>query len=118
MAKLVIFGIPNCDTTQKAMALLKKYQVDFIFHDYKQQGITTLKLEQWCEALGWERIFNKRSTSWRDLGPELQKMVVNQQAAIVLMMEKNSIIKRPIIEFDGKIIIGFNETEIIKQLKK
>jgi arsenate reductase (glutaredoxin) len=117
MAKIILYGIPNCDTTKKALALLKKHKVDFSFHDYKQQGITPQKLEEWCEKLGWETIFNKRSTTWRELSETEQKKIINQPAAIKLMMKNNSIIKRPIIEINGKLSAGFIETEITKQIK-
>ena len=117
MATIIVYGIPNCDTTKKAIALLKKEKVNFSFHDYKQLGITPQKLEAWCKKMGWENIFNKRSTTWRELDEAEQKKVVNQPAAIKLMMKNNSIIKRPIIEVNGNLLVGFNETEIIKQIK-
>jgi arsenate reductase (glutaredoxin) len=117
MAAITVYGIPNCDTTKKALAVLKKHKIDFSFHDYKQKGITTKKLEQWCEKLGWETIFNKRSATWRELDEAKQKTVINQSSAIKLMMKNNSIIKRPIIEIDNNIIVGFNEDEIKRAIK-
>ena len=113
----MVYGIPNCDTTKKALALLKKHKVDFSFQDYKQQGITPQKLEEWCKKTGWEIILNKRSTTWRELDEAEQKKVINQSSAIKLMMKNNSIIKRPIIEIDKNIIVGFNEDEIKKIFK-
>ncbi len=111
MAAVIVYGIPNCDTTKKTLALLKKQNIDFSFYDYKQLGITTKKLEAWCEKKGWENIFNKRSTTWRELDEVEQKKVINQREAIKLMMKNNSIIKRPVIEVDNKLLVGFNETE-------
>jgi arsenate reductase len=117
MTRITLYGIPNCDTTKKAMALLKKNKIDFVFHDYKQDGINKHKLEEWCDRKGWETIFNKRSTTWRELPQAEQKKITSQSAAIKLMMQNNSIIKRPIIESGKELIVGFNETEFIKQLK-
>jgi len=117
MAAITVYGIPNCDTTKKAMVWLKKNKVDFSFHDYKLQGISRQKLEAWCKDQGWEIIFNKRSTTWRELSEAEQAKAVNQPAAIKLMMENNRIIKRPVIEVDEKLIVGFNEAEITKQIK-
>ena len=117
MAAITLYGIPNCDITKKAMGWLKKNDLDFSFHDYKQEGISKQKLEAWCNKLGWETIFNKRSTTWRELGEAEQKKVVDQSTAIRIMMENNSIIKRPVIETEKKLFAGFNETEITKQLK-
>ena len=99
------------------MAWLKKNKIDFSFHDYKQEGISKQKLEGWCKKLGWQTVFNKQSTTWRKLSAEEQENVVNQPAAIKLMMDNNSIIKRPVIEFEENLIVGFNENEFTKQLK-
>ena len=117
MGRLIVYGIPNCDTTKKAITWLNKNKISFCFHDYKQQGISKQKLEAWCSKLGWETIFNKRSTTWRELSEAEQKKVTGATTAIKVMMENNSIIKRPIIEFDETLIVGFNEAEINKQIK-
>ena len=117
MAAVIVYGIPNCDTTKKALALLKKHKVDFSFYDYKQHGISPQKLEEWCKKKSWEIILNKRSITWRELDEAEQKKVIDQPAAINLMLKNNSIIKRPIIEVNENLLVGFNETEIIKHLK-
>jgi arsenate reductase len=117
LGRLMVFGIPNCDTTKKALALLKEKKVVFTFHDYKQLGISKAKLETWCNKTGWETIFNKRSTTWRELPEAEQKKVTDQTEAIKIMMEHNSIIKRPVIEIGQKILVGFNEEEYKKAFK-
>ncbi|MBK7558194.1 MAG: Spx/MgsR family RNA polymerase-binding regulatory protein [Chitinophagaceae bacterium] len=117
MARIILYGISNCDTTRKAMALLKMNKVDFSFHDYKLEGISEKKLAHWCDQLGWETIFNKRSTTWRELGEAEQNKAVNQSAAIKLMMANNSIIKRPVIEIENRLLVGYNEDEIKRAIK-
>lgn len=111
MSKVIIYGIPNCDTTKKAISWLQKNNIDFSFHDYKLQGISKEKLEDWCKKLGWEIIFNKRSTTWRELPEAEQLKVTGQPAAIKLMLANNSIIKRPVIEHNSKLIVGFKEAD-------
>jgi arsenate reductase len=115
MSKTILYGIPNCDTTKKAMSWLNKNKVAYTFHDYKQEGITKAKLEEWSSKAGWEAVFNKRSTTWRELPVSEQNKVTNQASAIKVMMENNSIIKRPVIESGEKLVIGFNE-EAMKHL--
>ena len=117
MAEIILYGIPNCDITKKAITWLNKKKISFSFHDYKQQGISKEKLNEWCDKVGLEVIFNKRSTTWRELpGPE-QQNAANRQQAIRLMMEHTSIIKRPIIETGNNLLVGFNEEQYNKQLK-
>ncbi len=117
MAEIILYGIPNCDITKKAITWLNKKKISFSFHDYKQQGISKEKLNEWCDKVGLEVIFNKRSTTWRELpGPEQQKTTDRQQA-IKLMIQHTSIIKRPIIETGNNLLVGFNEEQYNKQLK-
>lgn len=114
---MTIYGIPNCDTIKKTLDWFKKNKIDYEFHDYKKLGITKTKLEAWSKKVGWEVLLNKKGTSWRKLTPEQQEKVTNQSAAIKVMMENNSIIKRPVVEAGEKLLVGFNETDFIKQLK-
>lgn len=93
----------------------KKKNIQVDFHDYKKEGIPKDKLAQWCKQVGWELLLNKKSTTWRSLPPEEQQKVTNEKAAIQLMMEYTSIIKRPVIEINNKLIVGFNETYFTKQ---
>jgi arsenate reductase len=111
MAEIILYGIPNCDVTKKAIAWLKQNDISFIFHDYKQSGITKEKLEEWDVKVGWENCFNKRSTTWRELSKAEQDKVINLSYAMKIIIQNNSIIKRPIIEHGNKLIVGFNEID-------
>ena len=105
-----IYGIPNCDIVKKVFNWMQKNQVRYRFHDYKKDGITEAKLQSWCRQSGWEAIFNKRSTTWKELGKATQASLTGEDAAIQVMAAHNSIIKRPVIEKDGKVVtIGFDE---------
>lgn len=117
MKKIDIYGIPNCDVTKKAMSWLKQHKIETVFHDYKVEGVTKAKLEEWCRKAGWEVLLNKRSTTWRGLPSAEQAAVTNEAAAIRTMLENNSIIKRPVIESGNQLLVGFNETNYSTHLK-
>lgn len=107
---MIVYGIKNCNTVKSAIDWLNKNKVEFEFHDYKKAGITESKLSEWCKQVGWESLVNKRGTTWRQLDEADQKKVVNEKSAIALMLEKNSVIKRPLIEKNGKVMaLGFDE---------
>lgn len=113
-----VYAIPNCNTVKKALDWLKANKVNFEFHDYKKKGITVTQLTNWCKQIGWEALINKKGVTWRQLPREIQESITTQKAAIALMMEKTSIIKRPLIEENGKILaLGFDEAEYKKALK-
>ncbi len=115
MKTVIVYGIPNCDTIKKATSLLTKNKISFQFYDYKKQGIEKEKLEAWCTKVSWEILLNKKSTTWRELSKPEQEKVTNKTAAIKIMMNNTSIIKRPVIEYNSKIMVGFSE-EGYKQL--
>jgi len=113
---MTVYGIKNCNTVKSALDWLKKNNVEFEFHDYKTKGITDAKLKAWSKQVGWESLVNKRGTTWRQLDPKEQAKVTSEAAAIALMKEKTSVIKRPLIEVDGQVLtLGFDETDYTKK---
>lgn len=109
MKKITVYSIPNCDVTKLALAWLKKNKIEFDFHDYKKAGITAVKLNEWSKKSSWEMLLNKRGTTWKKISPEIQQTIVDQKNAVQLMQEHTSLIKRPVVEADGSLLIGFDE---------
>ena len=109
-----IYGIPNCDTLKKARRWLEANGVEYDFHDYKKRGVPEKNLKAWVQKAGWEPILNKRGTTWRKLDDELKHNIDNT-SAIKIMLDNPSIIKRPVLESNQLLLIGFNEDEY-KQL--
>ena len=103
---ITMFGIPNCDTIKKAKKWLEAEGIEFEFHDYRKQGITEELVTSFFAELGWERVLNKRGTTYRQLSQE-QKDTLTEQTAITLLVEQPAMIKRPILKVDGKLHIGF-----------
>ena len=115
MPTITVYGIPNCDTIKKTLEWYKKKNIQVEFHDYKKSGITKAKLAQWSKEVGWQLLLNKKSTTWRSLTLEEQQKVNNEKMALQLMIEYPTIIKRPVIEMNNKIIVGYNEQYFSKQ---
>jgi arsenate reductase len=111
--RVVIHGIKNCDTMKKARAWLDKRRVAYEFHDYKSQGIERKKLESWSKEVGWEALLNRAGTTFRKL-PKKEREGVTEKKAIALMLTQPSMIKRPVLEAGGKLIVGF-KPEIYEQ---
>ena len=112
-----VYGIKNCNTVKSALAWLAKNKVEIEFHDYKHKGITKQKLKEWSKQVGWENLVNKKGTTWRQLNADAQQEVIDESSAIALMMEKTSVIKRPLIERGQKIVaLGFDEVAYKKLL--
>ncbi|HXW19853.1 MAG TPA: ArsC family reductase [Roseiarcus sp.] len=107
MAKLTtIYGVKNCDTMKKARAWLDGRGLAYVFHDYKAKGIDRAKLAGWAERVGWETLLNRSGTTFRNL-PEAAKARLTEAKAIALMIEQPSMIKRPMLEAGGKLLVGF-----------
>lgn len=111
-----IYGIKNCNTVKKALDWLNENNISYNFHDYKKEPATLEKLESWEQTVSWELLLNKKGTTWRKLTPDQQNTVVDADSANTLLLENNSMIKRPIIEYEGKILVGFDEDTYKQQL--
>jgi Spx/MgsR family transcriptional regulator len=107
---ITLYGIPNCDTVKKARSWLDGRGVAYVFHDYKKAGITKGKLGGWCAKLGWETVLNRSGTTFRKLS-DSARSDLDQTRAIGLMIEQPSMIKRPIVEHPGGLLIGFKEAQ-------
>jgi arsenate reductase len=108
-----IYGIKNCNTMQKAMEMLRNQNVSFYFHDYKKSGISPEKIDDWFSKANWEKFINKNGSTFKKLSEVEKASVTNAGSAKALMLKYNSLIKRPILEFNNQLIIGLNETEYI-----
>lgn len=107
---VTIYGIKNCDTMKKAKAFLDDNGVAYAFHDYKTQGIARETLEGWVTKAGWKTLLNKSGTTFRQL-PDKDKEALTEKKAISLMLAQPSMIKRPVLEAGGKILVGFKPEE-------
>ena len=103
---VTIYGIKACDTMVKARRWLDEHGVAYAFHDYKTLGVTSALLEAWSDQIGWEVLLNRSGTTFRRL-PEADRMGVTRSKAIGLMMTQPSMIKRPVLDRDGSVIVGF-----------
>lgn len=115
----IIYGIPNCDTVKKVVTWFKDKKIPYEFHDYKKSGISVAKLKSWSGQVGWETILNKKGTTWRELDIKTQASITTEKAAIKLLSENTSAIKRPVIELGEKVIIvGFDLAAYEKLFRK
>ena len=110
---LTLYGIKNCDTVKKARRWLEDHGVEYQFHDFRQNGLDKKQLTDWVEKLGWETIVNKRSTTWRTLSDK-EKDITTSSQAIKLLLASPTLIKRPIVQNNKTLLVGFKEAEYKK----
>lgn len=104
-----IYGIKNCNTMQKAFQKLDEMGIKYHFHDYKKLGIDADTLQKWASQVGYEKLINKSGMTWKKLDDVTKASVVDQKSAISLLIKNTSMIKRPVVEKENKIILGFDE---------
>jgi arsenate reductase len=107
---VTVFGIPNCDTIKRARAWLEQHGIAYHFHDYKKSGVDADKLAAWIVKFGWEKVLNRAGTTFKKL-PDDVKAALDTAGAAGIMLENPSAIKRPIVEYDGGALLGFNAAE-------
>ncbi|HEV2899468.1 MAG TPA: ArsC family reductase [Pseudaminobacter sp.] len=103
---VTLYGIKNCDTMKKARAWLDARGVAYAFHDYKVEGVERGRLEEWVRAVGWETLLNRAGTTFRKLS-DADKTELGERKAVELMLANPSMIKRPVLETGGGLVVGF-----------
>ena len=104
---MILYGISNCDTVKKARNWLETHNIDYKFHDFRKQGLDANTINRWLQSVSWDKILNKRSTSWRNLDPSIQQ-TVNETNIVDLLIENPTLIKRPVMDVNDTITLGFN----------
>lgn len=108
---LHFYGIPNCDTVKKARKWLDQNGLDYAFHDYKKEGAHEGKVAAWIAGKGVDAVLNKRGTTFRKLSDDEKADATDSQKAVTLLVQHPSMIKRPVVEYDNGILVGFKEDE-------
>lgn len=107
---ITVYGIPNCDTVKKARAWLDARGIAYTFHDYKKRGADPARISAWIAQAGLEKVVNRAGTTYRKLD-DAQKVALAGDGAVSVLAEHTSVIKRPIVECPGGLLIGFKDTE-------
>jgi arsenate reductase len=104
---LTIYGIPSCDSCQKAQKWLTEHDQEFRFHDLRADGLDMDTLQRWTGMLDWQQLLNKRSVTWRKV-PEVDRAGMNADKAMTLMLDQPTLVKRPVLESDDIVVVGFS----------
>ncbi|MFP4154903.1 MAG: ArsC family reductase [Halothiobacillaceae bacterium] len=105
---ITVYGIGHCDTVRKARRWLDQRGIDYHFHDYRKQGIDAERLARWMDRLGWETLVNRRGTTWRNL-PEAVREQMDQRAAVEAACDAPTLLRRPVVESEEELLVGFDE---------
>ena len=107
-ATITVYGIPNCGSVTKARMWLAEHGVDYVFHDFKKQGVPPKAVDLWLQHVSWDVLVNRKGTTWRKLDPVLQASVKDSDSARVVMLAHASVIKRPVVVQGQTVIVGVN----------
>ena len=107
-----LYGIPNCGTVKKARAWLDEHGVAYEFIDFKKKSITEAMLSDWLRQVGWKKLLKKTGPTWGQLPDAVKASISDDASALPLLLDKPNVIKRPVLEHNGKVLAtGFNPTE-------
>lgn len=110
MSEPVVYGIENCDQVRKARAWLRARGLAHRFHDFRRDGLDAARLASWLGRVPWDSLLNRRGLAWRKLDPARRAQVTDAASAAELMLEDPTLVKRPVLEHEGGIAVGFSET--------
>lgn len=110
-----LYGIPNCNTVKKARDYLAQHDIAVEFHDFKKSGLDVNTAQNWLQQRDWSDLINRKGLTWRALSDEQKQQVKDDASALFLMTDKTSVIKRPVLEQDGKLLhVGFDAAAYAK----
>ncbi|MBA4042897.1 MAG: arsenate reductase [Erythrobacter sp.] len=111
-----LYGIPNCDTVKKARVWLEAQGHAATFHDYKKEGADPAKIAEWIAAAGLDTVVNRKGTTYRALSDDDKALAASVDSAPALLAANPSVIKRPIAEHPGGLLVGFKPDEWVAAL--
>jgi len=112
---LKIYGIKNCDSVRKAIKYLKAYDIAYEFIDFRETPVDEITVNTWLKSTDIQTLFNTRGTTYRTL--KLKELNLNDEDKALWLSKENMLIKRPVITFDNKVIVGYNETQYLETIK-
>jgi Spx/MgsR family transcriptional regulator len=112
-----IYGIKNCDTMKKAFDWLRANGIAYDFHDYRAEGVDARMVRDWCSRVGWEKVLNKASTTFKEL-PDADKADLDEDKAIMLMAREPTMIKRPVLVVEDTVMNGFKPAAYAEMFQK
>ncbi len=105
---LTVYGIKSCDTCRRARKYLTEQDIEFRFHDVRDDGLDIQMLERWSARIDWQKLLNRQSLTWRKI-PEVDRNDMNKDRAFALMIDRPTLLKRPVLEADKFLAVGFSE---------
>ncbi|MDH3305639.1 MAG: Spx/MgsR family RNA polymerase-binding regulatory protein [Gammaproteobacteria bacterium] len=114
---LTVYGIMSCDTCRNARKYLAQHDIEFRFHDIRDDGLDIQMLERWAGRIDWTKLVNKRSLTWRKI-PEVDRSDLNRHRAFALILDQPTLLKRPVLESEAFLAVGFSEKRFADFLKK
>lgn len=114
---LTVYGIKSCDTCRRARNYLTGKNIEFRFHDLRDDGLDIQMLERWSTRIDWERLLNRRSLTWRKI-PEVDRNTMTRDKAFAAMLDSPTLIKRPVLEHSVFFAVGFSEKRFSAFLEK
>jgi arsenate reductase len=114
---LTVYGIKSCDTCRRAKKFLQDREIEFRFHDLREDGLVIQMLERWSARIEWERLLNRKSLTWRKI-PEADRTDITKERAFATMLDQPTLVKRPVLEHPSFFAVGFSEQRFSDYLER
>jgi Spx/MgsR family transcriptional regulator len=112
-----LYGFRSCDMVRNAMKWLDANKVDYEFFDYRKDRLDPKVVDDWFARAGWEKVFNRNSTTFKEL-PESDKAGIDAKRAKQMILAETNLIKRPVLDAGGELLLGFKADAWAKALGK
>ena len=99
-----LYGIPNCGTVKKARLFLESHGIAYEFIDYKKESLSSNQIKSWLEQVGWKKLLKKTGPTWSQLTDEVKASLTDNHSVLPWLIEKPNLIRRPVLEKEGRVI--------------
>jgi arsenate reductase (glutaredoxin) len=110
---ITLYGIKNCDTVRKARKWMDAQNIEYTFHDFREDGLDPDAAKSWIAELGWQNLVNRRSTSWKSLSEQARDSM-DDDAALQAVLAQPTLIKRPVLDTGQQRYTGFSAASYVK----
>lgn len=114
---ITLYGFKSCDMVRNAMKWLEAEKVDYTLFDYRKQKLDPKVVDDWFARAGWENVFNRNSTSYKEM-PDSEKAGIDATKAKTLILANTNLIKRPVLDTGDRLVLGFKPAAFSEALAK
>ena len=102
-----VYGIKTCGSVRNALKFFKDHNIEVDFVDFKTTKIDLETVKKWSQKVDINTLFNSKGTKYKTMN--LKELNLDSNGKYEWLCKDPMLFKRPVIEFDDKLIVAWDE---------